>query len=183
MTIVLDEAAGDAAAREALLDRAFGPARFTKTCERLREGRLPAAGLALKAVDEAGRMVGTLRFWHVALGAERPALMLGPLAVEADAREGGIGSQLMREGLARAAELGHEAVILVGDAPYYERFGFRGELTESLAMPGPVERERFLALELAKGALAGAAGDVRATGAIRFAPRPAPVPEPRPLAA
>lgn len=182
MTIVLDEAAGDAAAREALLDRAFGPARFTKTCERLREGRLPAQGLALKAVDERGRMVGTLRFWHVSLGAERPALMLGPLAVEADAREGGIGGALMREGLARAAALGHEAVILVGDAPYYERFGFRGEPTENLAMPGPVERERFLALELSAGALSGAAGEVRATGAVRFAPKTAPA-EALPLAA
>lgn len=182
MTIVLDEAAGDAAAREALLDRAFGPARFTKTCERLREGRLPASGLALKAVDETGRMIGTLRFWHVSIGTERPALMLGPLAVESDAREGGVGSQLMRAGLARAAELGHEAVILVGDAPYYERFGFRGEATEAMAMPGPVERERFLALELSEGALGGAKGEVRATGAIRLEPRRA-TPEARPLAA
>ncbi|QZO01877.1 GNAT family N-acetyltransferase [Chenggangzhangella methanolivorans] len=182
MTIVLDEAAGDAAARENLLDRAFGSARFTKTCERLREGRLPARGLALKAVDETGRMIGTLRFWHVSIGSTRPALMLGPLAVESDAREGGVGSTLMRAGLARAAELGHEAVILVGDAAYYERFGFRPEATEELAMPGPVERERFLALELAEGALDGAKGDVRATGAIRFAPKAAPV-EARPIAA
>lgn len=182
MTIVLDEAAGDAAAREALLDRAFGPARFTKTCERLREGRLPARGLALKAVDEAGRMIGTLRFWHVSIGSERPALMLGPLAVESAAREGGVGSALMRAGLARAAELGHEAVILVGDAPYYERFGFRGGSTDDMALPGPVERERFLALELSEGALAGAAGEVRATGAIRLEPRCA-TPEARPLAA
>lgn len=171
MTAILDEAAGDAAAREALLDRAFGPARFTKTCERLREGRMPAQGLALKAVDEDGRMVGTLRFWHVSVGAERPALMLGPLAVESDAREGGIGSRLMRAGLARAADLGHEAVILVGDAPYYERFGFRGEATDGMAMPGPVERERFLALELTAGALKGVSGEVRATGAIAFQPR------------
>lgn len=169
MTIVLDEAAGDAAAREALLDRAFGEGRFTKTCERLREGRLPAAGLALKAVDEAGRMIGTLRFWHVALGAERPALMLGPLAVESDAREGGVGSSLMRAGLARAAELGHETVILVGDAPYYERFGFDVAATEELAMPGPVERDRFLALALAEGGAEGLSGDVRATGAVDFA--------------
>ena len=182
MTIVLDEAAGDAAAREALLDRAFGAGRFTKTCERLREGRVPAQGLALKAVDETGRMVGTLRFWHVALGADRAALMLGPLAVERDCREGGVGSALMRAGLARAAELGHEAVILVGDAPYYERFGFRAQATDELAMPGPVERERFLALELAEGALEGAKGSVRATGAIAFPTRRAPA-EARPLAA
>ncbi|WP_020180564.1 N-acetyltransferase [Methylopila sp. M107] len=171
MAVILDEAPADAGAREALLDRAFGPVRFTKTCERLREGRVPARGLALKAVDEAGRMIGTLRFWHVSVGTERPALMLGPLAVEQDVREGGVGSALMQAGLARAAELGHEAVILVGDAPYYERFGFSGAATEDLAMPGPVERERFLALELQAGALAGVSGEVRATGVVEFAPR------------
>ena len=183
MAVILDEAPADAAAREALLDRAFGAGRFAKTCERLREGRLPARGLALKAVDDAGRMIGTLRFWHVSIGTERPALMLGPLAVESNAREGGVGSALMRAGLARAAELGHDAVILVGDAPYYERFGFDAHATASLAMPGPVERERFLALELVEGALDGAEGEVRAAGAIVFAPRPSPLAEPRPLAA
>ncbi|MDR4307048.1 N-acetyltransferase [Chelatococcus sambhunathii] len=171
MAVILDEAPADAGAREALLDRAFGPARFTKTCERLREGRIPARGLALKAVDDSGRMIGTLRFWHVSIGAERPALMLGPLAVESEAREGGVGSALMRAGLARAAELGHEAVILVGNKPYYERFGFSGEATAELAMPGPVERDRFLALELRAGALAGASGEVRGTGAVAFTPR------------
>lgn len=171
MTVILDEAPADAGAREALLDRAFGPARFAKTCERLREGRIPARGLALKAVDDSGRMIGTLRFWHVAIGTERPALMLGPLAVESDAREGGVGSSLMRAGLARAAELGHEAVILVGDAPYYERFGFEAAATEELAMPGPVERNRFLALALVDGGTEGLSGDVRATGAVDFAAR------------
>ncbi|RXF68514.1 GNAT family N-acetyltransferase [Hansschlegelia zhihuaiae] len=171
MAVILDEAPADAGAREALLDRAFGAGRFTKTCQRLREGRMPAAGLALKAVDETGRMIGTLRFWHVSLGAERPALMLGPLAVEQDAREGGVGSSLMQAGLARAAALGHGAVILVGDAPYYERFGFAATATEGLRLPGPVEQERFLGLELREGALSGASGVVRATGAVVFAPR------------
>lgn len=171
MAVILDEAPVDAGVREALLDRAFGAGRFTKTCERLREGRLPARGLALKAVDADGRMIGTLRFWHVAVGADRPALMLGPLAVERDAREDGVGAALMREGLSRAAELGHEAVILVGDAPYYERFGFQADATEGLAMPGPVERERFLGLELEDGALRNASGEVQATGAVEFAPR------------
>ncbi len=171
MAVILDEAPADAGAREALLDRAFGAGRFTKTCERLREGRIPASGLALKAVDETGRMIGTLRFWHVTIGTERPALMLGPLAVESASREGGVGSSLMRAGLARAAALGHDAVILVGDRPYYERFGFSGEATAELEMPGPVERDRFLALELKAGALAGASGEVRGAGAVAFAPR------------
>lgn len=177
MAVIRDEAPADAGAREALLDRAFGPARFAKTCERLRAGRLAARDLALKAEID-GRLVGTLRFWHVAAG-DRAALMLGPLAVEADAREGGVGAALMREGLTRAAALGHQAVILVGDAAYYARFGFDAAAVEGLAMPGPVERARFLGLELVPGALAGAAGLVRATGAVALPTRAIPAAAPK----
>ena len=169
MIHIRDEAPADARAREALLDHAFGPARFVKTCERLREGRIAADGLSL-AAEEEGRLVGTLRFWHVA-AADTAALMLGPLAVEAGARKGGVGAALMEAGLARARALGHEAVILVGDAPYYGRFGFDAGVTEGLALPGPVERKRFLGLELTSGAFTGAAGLVRATGAAIFTPR------------
>ena len=156
------ETAADVDAREALLDAAFGPARLLKTCERLREGRLPA--LALVAVRE-GALVGTVRLWNVSAGPGRPALMLGPLAVDASARSEGVGGKLMRASLSLAAVTGHEAVLLVGDAPYYERFGFSAELTCGLWMPGPVERERFLGLELTPGALAGARGLVSPTGA------------------
>ncbi|GLK56859.1 putative N-acetyltransferase YhbS [Methylopila capsulata] len=177
MAVIRDEAPADAGAREALLDRAFGSARFAKTCERLRAGRLAARGLALKAEID-GRLVGTLRFWHVAAG-DRAALMLGPLAVEADVREGGVGAALMHEGLARAAALGHQAVILVGDAPYYARFGFDAGSVGGLAMPGPVERARFLGLELIPGALAGAAGLVRATGAVALPTREIPAAAPK----
>ncbi len=80
----------DAAAREALLDASFGPSRFAKTCERLREGRLAAEGLSFVAAD-GGAVVGTLRFWHVECG-RAPALMLGPLAVAASHRSAGIGA-------------------------------------------------------------------------------------------
>lgn len=156
------EAPADLVARERLLDEAFGPVRFSKTCERLRAGRVPARGLALVA-RYRGRLVGTVRLWPVMAGGV-PALMLGPLAVASSHRAHGIGGLLMREALARATALGHRAVLLVGDAPYYERFGFSGALTARLAMPGPVERERFLALELAPGALADARGRVIATG-------------------
>ena len=159
------EIASDEAARERLLDRCFGEARFLKTCERLREGRLPAEGLALTAVDAAGRLVGTLRLWHVAVGTV-PALLLGPLAVAPDLRSLGLGAALMREGLSCAAARGHGSVLLVGDAPYYARFGFSAALTEALSLPGPYERERFLGLELVPGALAGASGLVTATGVL-----------------
>jgi predicted N-acetyltransferase YhbS len=166
---IRDERTTDGAARERLLDTCFGEARFTKTCERLREGRLPAEGLALAAVED-GRLVGTVRLWHVSAGPGRPALMLGPIAVAPGLQGAGLGGRLMREALARAADLGHRAVILVGDAPYYARFGFSAAATGALWLPGPFERERFLGLDLVPGALAGAAGLVQATG--RRAPLP-----------
>jgi predicted N-acetyltransferase YhbS len=78
----------------------------------------------------------------------------------------GLGGRMMRTALARAAELGHGSVMLIGDAPYYERFGFTAELAERLSLPGPYARERFLARELVEGSLTGAAGLVNATGAF-----------------
>ena len=160
--LVEDERPADAPAREALLDKAFGDERFAKTCQRLRDGRLPAEGLALVSRD-GERIVGTLRCWTVEAGA-RPALLLGPLAVARSHRSMGVGSALMREALWRAATRGHRAVLLVGDAPYYARFGFEAALTRDLDLPGPVERERFLAFEIVPGALDGTKGMVRATG-------------------
>jgi predicted N-acetyltransferase YhbS len=160
---IAEETPADVYARESLLDEAFGPARLLKACERLREGRAPARGLALVAKDDE-RLVATLRLWPIFAGAGRPALLLGPLAVARDYRSLGIGAAMIEAGLARAASRNHGAVLLVGDAPYYARFGFSRALTENLVMPGPVERERFLALELAPGALAGAHGGVMAAG-------------------
>jgi predicted N-acetyltransferase YhbS len=170
MIRIRDEAPADAGAREALLDRSFGPARFAKTCERLRAGRLPAAGLSL-AAEQDGRIVGTVRFWHVAFGRGGEGLMLGPLAVDREVRSHGLGGALVVEGLARAEALGHRAVILVGDAAYYERFGFRAEATAALDMPGPIERARFLGIELVPGAFRTGAGLVRPTGAVALVPR------------
>ena len=159
---ISEEKPFDVAAREALLDEAFGLGRDAKTSARLREGRLPAKGLALVAKDQS-ELVGALRCWHVE-AADRPALLLGPLAVAEAYRSLGIGSKLMREALWRAAMLGHKAVLLVGDAPYYARFGFEASLTAGLDLPGPVDRARFLAFEIAEGALEGAIGMVAATG-------------------
>jgi len=156
-----DEREHDAEAREALLDEAFGAARFAKICQRLRDGRLPAIALAAHAV---GEMIGTLRMWPVDAGGVA-ALLLGPLAVANSRRSLGIGARLMREALWRAAIDGHKAVILVGDAPYYSRFGFDGALTRRLDLPGPVDHARFLGFEIEDGALRDACGMVRATGA------------------
>ena len=163
---VRDERPADVTAREHLLDAAFGPERFAKTCERLREGRLPAEGLALAAEDAAGRLLGTVRLWHVDAGEAGEALMLGPIAVADTARSLGVGAALMRVAIDRARRLGHRAIVLVGDAPYYARFGFSADLTTGLDLPGPVDRRRFLALELADGALDAARGPVVATGTL-----------------
>ena len=159
---ISEESPFDVAAREALLDRAFGLARTEKTSARLRDGRLPAQGLALVARD-GGELVGTLRCWPIEAGG-RAALLLGPLAVAQSHRSLGLGARLMREALWRAAMLGHKAVLLVGDAPYYARFGFEAALTAGLALPGPVDRARFLAFEIEPGALDGAEGMVVVSG-------------------
>ena len=157
------ERASDVAAREALLDACFGVNRHTRTCQRLRDGRAPAEGLALSAVRQ-GQLVGTVRLWHVSAGGI-PALMLGPLAVEASSRQLGVGAALMDHALAAAKARGHRAVILLGDAPYYARFGFSNRKTGELALPGAFERDRLLGLELGEGALDGAWGMIAPTGA------------------
>ena len=169
MITIREETFHDVDAREALLDACFGPARFQKTCERLREGRMPDDGLSL-VIDRNSEIIGTVRLWHVSAGANRAALMLGPIAIDPSVQSLGLGAKLMREALQRAKNLGHKAVLLVGDAPYYERFGFATEKTGSLWLPGPYERNRFLALELEAGALNGARGLVSATGAFEQKP-------------
>jgi predicted N-acetyltransferase YhbS len=166
------EKASDVVAREALLDACFGENRHMRTCQRLRDGRAPAEGLAFSAMTE-GRLVGTLRLWHVSAGGI-PALMLGPLAVEASSRKLGVGTALMDHALAAATARGHRAVILLGDAPYYARFGFMPEKMADLSLPGPFERDRLLGLELQEGALDGARAMIVPTGLslpVRKAPR------------
>jgi predicted N-acetyltransferase YhbS len=171
MITVRRETPFDIVRREALLDEAFGEDRFTKTAERLREDRLPEAGLSFVAC--AGkRLVGTLRLWSISAGPARPALLLGPLAVASDCRKCGIGGLLMQHAIEQAQRRGHRAILLVGDAPYYGRFGFSAQQTRALWLPGSYARDRLLARELVAGALDGAHGLVIPTGrnAKVFAP-------------
>ncbi|RVD48694.1 N-acetyltransferase [Mesorhizobium sp. M7A.F.Ca.ET.027.03.2.1] len=164
-SVMVAETAADVAAREALLDRAMGPKRRKKSSEKLRRGRRPSEGLAFVARDASGGVAGTVRLWDVRLGEGGAAvLLLGPLAVDPSLKNAGIGSALMRHAIAEAARLGHAAILLVGDAPYYARFGFSAEKTGSLAMPGPYERHRLLALEMVEGALDGVHGTLKAAG-------------------
>jgi predicted N-acetyltransferase YhbS len=113
----------------------------------------------------SGRLVGTVRLWHVSAGG-KPALMLGPLAVDSTCRGLGVGAALTDRAIEIAGARGHGAVILLGDAPYYARFGFSPEKMGEVALPGPFERDRLLGLELSEGALDGARGMITATGAL-----------------
>jgi len=159
---IRSERASDVVAREALLDASFGVNRQMRTCQRLRDGHSPAEGLALSALSQ-GRLVGTVRLWHVSAGGV-PALVLGPLAVDPSCRKLGIGRALVQRALAAAKARGHGAVLLLGDAPYYTRFGFSALKTGELRLPGPFEPDRLLALELREGALEGAYGMIVPAG-------------------
>ena len=110
------------------------------------------------------RFLGTVRLWHVR-AAGVPALLLGPLAVDPRCRNMGIGTALVARALAAARARGHGAVILLGDLPYYARFGFSVEKTGELMLPGAFECERLLGLEFKEGALDGACGMIVPTGA------------------
>lgn len=145
MITLRQERTADVEAREALLDQAFGGTRDRKTSQRLRDGRLPAEGLSLIAAD-GRRVIGTARLWNMARGTGKPALLLGPVAVAPDCRNRG--AALVRRALRDARRLGHGAVVLVGDAPYYSRFGFAAEKAGGLKLPGPFKRHRLPALEL-----------------------------------
>lgn len=168
--VVADQEPNDTAAIEALLDRTFGLSRRTKTSYRLREGSNPEPGLSLVVRDPDVLIAGAISFWPLRIGKSREAaLLLGPLTVHPDRQNIGVGLALMKEGLKRATENGHRLVLLVGDQPYYGRVGFQKLPHRHILLPGPLNAERFLFLELVPGALAGIEGLAlpphRATGA------------------
>jgi predicted N-acetyltransferase YhbS len=165
MITIRHERASDIAAREALLDEAFGEMRFRKSSERLREQRLAADGLSLIAA-EGQRVIGTARMWNIGVGNRSSAVLLGPVAVACDAQRRGIGAALVKRAIREARKANHAAVVLVGDAEYYGRFGFADAKTGTLSMPGPYEPHRLLALELVPGALDGACGTIAAAGTL-----------------
>jgi predicted N-acetyltransferase YhbS len=160
----------DAAAVEHLLDLSFGSDRRSKTSYRLREASAPVQGLSLLVRDTGVRLSGTISFWPIAIGAAKsPALLLGPLAVHPDRQKLGIGLSLMREGLSRARAQGHHLVLLVGDEPYYAKVGFRKVPEGQVTLPGPVNPDRLLYLEMQDGAFDGVSGLARAANSAAFA--------------
>lgn len=162
--VIRPERPEDAPAIERLHARAFGPGRFARTAYRLREGAAERIDLGITA-SVGSFLVGSVRMGPVRTGAT-PFVMLGPLAVDPSFEGRGIGGTLTRAAIDGARRAGEGLVILVGDAPYYARFGFDRALADGLTLPGPFERARFLGLELRAGALVGAEGMVRATGVL-----------------
>jgi predicted N-acetyltransferase YhbS len=151
------ETPADAPSIAALTEAGFGPGRFAKSAYRLREGVAPVEGLGFVAIEKAV-LRGSVRFWPILVGGA-PALLLGPLAVQADQRGRGIGISLMKRGIEAAKERNFPAILLVGDEPYYSRVGFTRLPPGQVRFPGPVDPQRLLGLSLT-GPLT-LAGDVR----------------------
>ncbi|SLN57765.1 Acetyltransferase (GNAT) family protein [Pseudoruegeria aquimaris] len=142
---------------EALYDTCFAPGREALSSYRLRAGVPPVADLCTVARDDSGILAGAIRYWPVMIAGKR-ALLLGPIAVHPTRQGEGLGGQLMYESLANAAKHGWERILLVGDYPYYSRFGF--ERLDAVRMPPPTNPERVLGMELVPGAWEGVTGDV-----------------------
>jgi len=151
---LVNEAPAHAGEIEALLNRAFGPGRFAKVSERVREFADFAQDLSFCAI-EAGKVVGVVRMWRVNVG-DQPVVFLGPLAVEESERRHGLGAILVERACEASWAAGEAAVVLVGDLPYFQRVGFA--IAPDVRLPGPVDARRVLVR---------AAGDVALDGMMR----------------
>jgi predicted N-acetyltransferase YhbS len=167
------ERPADGPLADALITRAFGPGRYAKAAERLREGRAPMAALSFLAWID-GRAVGCVRMWPVSIG-DADGLLLGPIAVDESERSLGVGAALIRRACTAARLAGHRVVLLVGDEAYFGAFGFAASPARRVKMPGPVDQARVLVTALAPGAVDGLAGPVRAAAQALMSADDAPV--------
>ncbi|MHA3977952.1 GNAT family N-acetyltransferase [Halovulum sp. GXIMD14794] len=152
---------------EQLFDTAFAPGRTALSSYRLRDGVPMLSGLSLVARDDYDAVAGAIRYWPVVVGErETPSLLLGPIAVHPTRQGEGIGALLMSESLSRAREAGWARVLLVGDRPYYIRFGFDHVPVE---FPAPTNPDRVLGHALQEGGLDGLSGAVAPWPAERAA--------------
>jgi predicted N-acetyltransferase YhbS len=154
---IVEERPQDATLIPDLLDRTFGADRTGRTVYRLREGVGPVPGLCFSAIDDEGRLLASLRFWPVCIEG-RPAILLGPLAVEPELQGRGVGRALVRYGLSEAKRQDHDICVVVGEPAYYAPYGFRSATAAGLVLPGPVDPPRFQVLDLTPGALEGVKG-------------------------
>lgn len=146
--------------------RVFGPGRFARTAYRVREAtsekQRPFSDFCRIAEVGDGRLVAALKMTAITIGGEAGALLLGPLAVDPEFAGQGYGRQLVQEAVDAARAAGVALIVLVGDEPYYGRFGFKRVPSGQITLPGPVNPERVLAVELRDGALSGMSGTVAA---------------------
>ncbi|RCL02759.1 MAG: Acetyltransferase [Candidatus Tokpelaia sp. JSC188] len=150
---------------EKLNAEAFGPARYTRAAYFIRQGG--PHDLSLSFVALAGKsLIGSLRMTPIAIGSSR-ALLLGPIVVCPDCKNTGVGSKLIKTALDSAKKAGHQLIILIGDEPYYRRFGFKKTLSHKILMPAPVNPQRLLAYEVTENALQGAVGLVRHVNCVK----------------
>ena len=156
--IIAPEQPGDAADALALADRVFGPGRYAKAAERLREGNRFEPEISYVA-RENGVVVATVRLWPVRVGGA-PALLLGPIAVEPGVRRRGLGAALTARACDAAAAAGHERVVLVGDLGFFARIGFEALEPGRIRLPGPADPRRVLVKALRPGAWDGVEGEV-----------------------
>jgi predicted N-acetyltransferase YhbS len=153
------ETEADAPILSQLAAEAFGPGRFARSAYRVREGVPPIASLCLAGwLDDA--LIGGIRFTAIRIGNAENACLLGPVVVAPAVKGNGYGKALVEEGVAQARAGGYGLVLLVGDMPYYGRFGFQPVLPGRITLPGPVDPSRLLALELIPGILEAASGKV-----------------------
>jgi predicted N-acetyltransferase YhbS len=156
---ILTETADDAQAIERLHERTFGPGRFARSAYRVREGRGHLLELSFTA-RIGPLLVGSVRLTPIRIG-EVPALLLGPLTVEPPFRGRGIGSALIKCAVKEAKTKGHRLAVLVGDEPFYGKYGFKRIAKGQVRLPGPVDPTRLLMVELAPGAFDGVSGTIR----------------------
>ena len=153
--------AADVAALSALHAQVFGPGRYARTAYRVREGT-PAISLLCRGAFKGEALIASLRLTPIAIGASRPHLLLGPLAVLPKFAGLGYGKSLVCEALAHAQSLGFASIVLIGEMAYYERFGFAPIRPGTVMFPGPVNPTRILGQALMPGGLDDAQGLVAA---------------------
>ncbi len=142
------ERVSDAPAISSLLNIVFGLDRHNKASYALRQNIMPIEPLC-QVVRGAGKLLATIRFWPVFIddlitGEQHKALLLGPLAVDPHYQGSGIGSRLMEQSISAAEDLGHQRILLVGEACFYRRFGFVPTLPSYITLPGGRDARRLL---------------------------------------
>jgi predicted N-acetyltransferase YhbS len=155
---LVPETGRDRARIDALIDQAFGPGRFAKTAERLREGNVPLLDLSFVCWRGA-EPIGCVRQWPILIGGA-PVVFLGPFAVEESQRKHGLGAALISRACEAATAAGHEAILLVGDLAYFGPLGFEVVPAGRIALPGPVDPRRVLWRALKPGGTDGLNGAV-----------------------